>query len=134
MFAALKRFDVYRDVPKDLTEQTLTGALVSLLCGAAVVFLFLSEFIAFVSVETVSEMFVDADVDHHNHATISIRMNFTVPRLPCAGQCRLIATMRPDVELADSHERDDPLLSRSRLSPSVTVIVTAWLLAVPLAQ
>ena len=84
LFGSLKKFDFYRDVPKDLTEQTLTGAIVSLFCGILVVYLFFSEFIAFLSVETVSEMYVDPDVDHHNHATISIRMNFTVPRMPCA--------------------------------------------------
>lgn len=28
--------------------------------------------------------FVDPDSDHHNHATIAIRMNITVPRIPCA--------------------------------------------------
>ncbi len=75
---------MYRDVPKDLSEQTLSGAIVSVLCGILVFFLFLSEFIAFLSVETVSEMYVDSDVDHSTHATISIRMNFTVPRMPCA--------------------------------------------------
>jgi len=84
MFAALKRFDIYRDVPKDLSEQTLTGAVVSLFCGVLVLFLFLSEFVAFLSVETVSEMFVDSDIEHHSHATIAIRMNFTVPAMPCA--------------------------------------------------
>jgi hypothetical protein len=73
----LKRFDIYRDVPKDLSEQTLTGAIVSVLCGILVLFLFLSEFIAFLSVETLSEMYVDNDIDHSTHATISIRMNFT---------------------------------------------------------
>ena len=27
LFASLKRFDIYRDVPKDLSEQTVTGAI-----------------------------------------------------------------------------------------------------------
>jgi hypothetical protein len=84
MFAALKKFDVYRDVPKDLSEQTVTGAVVSVLCGVLVLFLFLSELVSFLSVEVVSEMFVDSAVDAHTHATIAIRMNFTVPRMPCA--------------------------------------------------
>src|SRR5689334_14677735 len=60
MLAALKRWDIYRDVPKDLTEQTITGAIVSVLCAVLVLFLFLSEFVAFLSVEVVSEMYVDA--------------------------------------------------------------------------
>jgi hypothetical protein len=84
LFSQLKKFDIYRDVPKDLTEQTLIGAIVSVVCGFLVFYLFLSEFVAFLTVETVSEMYVDPDIDHHNHATISIRMNFTVPRMPCA--------------------------------------------------
>lgn len=84
LFSQLKKFDVYRDVPKDLTEQTVIGAIVSLLCGIIVVYLFCSEFLAFLTIETTSEMYVDPDIDHHNHATIMIRMNFTVPRMPCA--------------------------------------------------
>jgi len=84
IFAHLKKFDIYRDVPKDLTEQTLTGAIVSVCCMLLVLYLFLSEFFSFLAVETVSEMYVDPHVDHSHHATISIHMNFTVPRMPCA--------------------------------------------------
>lgn len=84
LLASLRKFDIYRDVPKDLTEQTLTGAIVSVFCLVLVSYLFLSEFFAFLAVETVSEMYVDPDIDHHQHATVNIKMNFTVPRLACA--------------------------------------------------
>lgn len=84
LFSSLKKFDIYRDVPKDLTEQTVTGAVVSVLCALLVAFLFVSEFAAYLRVDTVSEMFVNPDTEQHSHATISIRMNFTVPAMPCA--------------------------------------------------
>jgi hypothetical protein len=61
IFAQLKKFDIYRDVPRDLTEQTVTGAVVSLFCAVLVCYLFFSEFLAFLTVETVSEMYVDPD-------------------------------------------------------------------------
>lgn len=59
LLSSLKKFDIYRDVPKDLTEQTLTGALITVFCALLVSYLFISEFVSFLSVETHSEMSVD---------------------------------------------------------------------------
>jgi len=79
----LKSFDVYRDIPKDLTEQTLTGATVSVICSIAIAWLFLSEFLSYLAVQRTSEMFVDVTKDS-GHAMIQINMNISVPKLPCA--------------------------------------------------
>lgn len=46
-----RRFDIYRKVPKDLTQPTLTGAIISIGCVLFILFLFLSELYAFLSVE-----------------------------------------------------------------------------------
>lgn len=86
--SALKKFDIYRDIPRDLTEQTLTGAIVSILCGIFIFYLFISEFLTYLTIETVSEMYVARDhgntVGSDDHATITINMNITVPKMPCA--------------------------------------------------
>jgi len=44
-------FDVYRKIPKDLTEPTYTGAIISILSCVFMVVLFLSELVSFLTVE-----------------------------------------------------------------------------------
>jgi len=44
-------FDVYRKVPKDLTEPTYTGAIISIVSCAFMTLLFASELISFLTVE-----------------------------------------------------------------------------------
>lgn len=41
--ACLFRLDVYRKIPQDLTEATLTGAIISLTCIVLIIFLFIVE-------------------------------------------------------------------------------------------
>lgn len=84
-----KTLDIYRDVPKDLTEQTVTGATVSVISLLFIAYLFLSELIAYRSVEIKSSHFVDMpinakDIDPHNDAMIMIQMNISCPSIPCA--------------------------------------------------
>jgi len=55
----LKNFDVYRKLPKDLTEPTLSGALVSIISTVIMVCLFISEFSSYLNVTETSEMYVD---------------------------------------------------------------------------
>lgn len=45
------RFDIYRKVPKDLTQPTVTGAIVSITCIVFITFLLLSEFYSFISTQ-----------------------------------------------------------------------------------
>jgi hypothetical protein len=44
---AVKRFDLYRKVPRDLTEPTLSGATVSCLTVTFAIYLFFSELTVF---------------------------------------------------------------------------------------
>ena len=48
LFIIIIRFDIYRKVPKDLTQPTLTGACISLCSVAFMTYLFLSELAAFI--------------------------------------------------------------------------------------
>jgi len=72
-FSRLKAFDVYRKLPQDLTEPTMSGALgsteltkiqsnsflVSIISTVFMLILFITEFNEFLKVQTVSEMFID---------------------------------------------------------------------------
>ncbi|KAL0608410.1 Endoplasmic reticulum-Golgi intermediate compartment protein 1 [Plecturocebus cupreus] len=44
-------FDIYRKVPKDLTQPTYTGAIISICCCLFILFLFLSELTGFITTE-----------------------------------------------------------------------------------
>jgi len=77
----VRRFDIYRKIPKDLTQPTLTGALVSICCCFFIALLFFSEFITFIQPELVSELFVDAASSSEER--IPVRLNITLPYLKC---------------------------------------------------
>jgi len=80
LFARLKSFDVYRKVPKDYTQASIPGGVVSVICFIIVVVLFLSEFQDFLRVKTKSEMFVDVP---HSSDALRININITLPELSC---------------------------------------------------
>lgn len=43
------RFDIYRKIPKDLTQPTTTGAAISLICVSFITTLLLTEFYYFIT-------------------------------------------------------------------------------------
>lgn len=55
----LERFDIYRKVPKDLSQATSTGALISICSCFFIFFLLVSEFLTFIQTEVVTELYVD---------------------------------------------------------------------------
>jgi len=77
----LSDFDVYRKVPKDFSEGTKVGAVVSFVTIFVIVVLFVSELMAFVNVEIVSEMIVDDQV--RGGTRMRVDMNITVQGIPC---------------------------------------------------
>lgn len=50
---------MYRKLPSDLTEPTLSGAVVSIASTIIMLVLFVSEFNGYLTIEENSEMFVD---------------------------------------------------------------------------
>ncbi|KAM3127184.1 hypothetical protein pb186bvf_020703 [Paramecium bursaria] len=76
----LKQLDVYRKLPRDLTEPTNAGALISLISTIVIVWLFITELKAYIEVDNSSEMFVDV-----NRGGEQIRVNLDVifHALPC---------------------------------------------------
>lgn len=77
----IRRFDVYRKVPKDLTQPTLTGACISIFSVLFILFLFLSELSLFISHDVVSELTVEDPVKHSEK--IPVFINLTLPNLHC---------------------------------------------------
>lgn len=79
---ALCRFDIYRKVPKDLTQPTYSGAIISICCCLFILFLFLSELTGFITTEVVNELYVD-DPDKDSGGKIDVTLNVSLPNLHC---------------------------------------------------
>mmetsp|Transcript_70341 Transcript_70341/g.205714 ORF Transcript_70341/g.205714 Transcript_70341/m.205714 type:complete len:348 (-) Transcript_70341:180-1223(-) len=77
---AIKRFDLYRKVPRDLTEPTLSGAAVSCCTVILAAYLFLSEFFVFVGRRWESEMFI---AESKTEEKLQINLDITLPAMPC---------------------------------------------------
>ncbi|KAL4231854.1 Endoplasmic reticulum-Golgi intermediate compartment protein 1 [Mactra antiquata] len=77
----IRRFDIYRKVPKDLTQPTLTGAVISICSVLFMLFLFLSELAGFLQIEVMSELIVDDPVKHSEK--IPVFLNITLPHCKC---------------------------------------------------
>jgi len=76
----IKRMDIYRKVPKDLTQPTTTGAIISICCTVFIVIMLLIELFFFISPDIKSELIVE-NVDPTDR--ISVRINVSMPRMKC---------------------------------------------------
>ncbi|KAF6023655.1 ERGIC1 [Bugula neritina] len=77
----IRSFDIYRKVPKDLTQPTTTGAVISICSIMFITFLVLSEAISFLSTEFTSQMYV-AD-QQAGSDRISVRISVNLPAMDC---------------------------------------------------
>ncbi|XP_065176225.1 endoplasmic reticulum-Golgi intermediate compartment protein 1-like [Sycon ciliatum] len=80
---ALKRFDVYRKIPKDLTQPTTTGAAVSIVSGLFILTLLVTEFMSFLSIDVKSELFVEPPLAAGKVDKIPVFLNVSTPKLKC---------------------------------------------------
>ncbi|KAL4479478.1 hypothetical protein ABPG72_011800 [Tetrahymena utriculariae] len=71
---------MYRKLPSDLTEPTLSGAIVSIVSTLIMLILFISEFNGYLSVEENSEMFVDVA---QGGQKIRVNLDIDFPQFPC---------------------------------------------------
>lgn len=81
MIFNVKRLDIYRKVPKDLTQPTVSGAIISICCVAFMTILFVSELIDFLTPEIINELFVDQASSGSDK--IDVRLNVSLPLLDC---------------------------------------------------
>jgi len=113
---AVKRFDLYRKVPRDLTEPTLSGAAVSCCTVTFAVYLFFSELAVFMRRSWESEMFID---ESKTEEKLQINLNITLPSMPC----ELLSFDAQDV--MGSHEVDaHGHLFKDRLTSKGDIIAT----------
>ncbi|CAF4016492.1 unnamed protein product, partial [Rotaria sp. Silwood2] len=78
----IRRFDIYRKVPKDLTQATTTGAAISLICITFISTLLLIELYYFITPDVISELFVDAP-DIGTTDRIPVHIDISVLEMPC---------------------------------------------------
>ena len=73
----VKRLDIYRKVPKDLTQASLSGAIISITCIACICLLLVVEFMWFISPDIRSDLLVE-----NNNPTdrIPVRLNMSLPK------------------------------------------------------
>mmetsp|Transcript_62231 Transcript_62231/g.148495 ORF Transcript_62231/g.148495 Transcript_62231/m.148495 type:complete len:347 (+) Transcript_62231:185-1225(+) len=75
-----KRFDLYRKVPRDLTEPTVSGAAVSCCTLSIALYLFITEALLFTQRRWESEMFVG---ESKTEEKLQINLDITLPAMPC---------------------------------------------------
>ena len=75
----LQEIHLYRKVPKDLTDATRAGGLISLATAFLLVYLFLSNLSDFLTVTTTTDVTLDDSAEQH----MRIYFNLTMERLPC---------------------------------------------------
>ena len=96
MQGVLRKVDFYRRVPKDLTETSMLGAVISICTIILASFLFISELVEYVKVQRTSEMYIERE--RNNKLTINLDIFF--PKIPC----ELLSLDAQDV--MGSHELD----------------------------
>ena len=76
----IKRLDIYRKVPKDLTQPTTTGAIISICCVVFMLFMTGTELVWFVSPDIRSELVV---MNSDPTERIPVKINISIPRMKC---------------------------------------------------
>lgn len=79
MFAKLRSLDFYRYVPKELTESSTHGTVMSIVAAIFMLSLFIAEMWAFLSTQMVSNVVIDSVMD----PMLRINFNITVLDMPC---------------------------------------------------
>ena len=79
-----ERFDIYRKIPKDLTQPTQAGAAISICSCLFMFFLLVSEFITFIQIETVTELYVDdPNTGIGPIQKIPVKIDMKIPNMGC---------------------------------------------------
>lgn len=76
----IRRLDIYRKVPKDLTQPTTVGAIISIVSLLFVFLMVLTSFINFLTPKIQSEMFVD---DPGREGRVKVTINVSLPFQLC---------------------------------------------------
>ena len=74
------KIDIFRKLPKDLTEPTFCGAVVSVICAVALILLTISEMANYLQPATSSTLSIQSS---HNSDKFHINIDIVLPRMPC---------------------------------------------------
>ena len=75
----LRSVHFYRKVPADLTEATVTGGAISLISTIVMVYLFCSNFLAYLAVDMTTSIVLDSS----DEKKLQLNFNVTLYHLPC---------------------------------------------------
>jgi hypothetical protein len=79
----IRRFDIYRKVPKDLTQPTNAGASISICCILFILFLFISELFGFIVPDVNSQLFVHNAAGSNVDEKIQVTLDISVFEIQC---------------------------------------------------
>ncbi|VDK27136.1 unnamed protein product [Gongylonema pulchrum] len=77
----IKEFDAYTKPLEDFRVRTFAGGTVTLISGAVILFMFISETYFFLSVDIVEQLYVDSTPAEQR---VDVHFDVTFPRLPCS--------------------------------------------------
>ncbi|CAJ0609245.1 unnamed protein product [Cylicocyclus nassatus] len=80
MVLDIRKLDIYRKVPKDLTQPTTAGAVISIVCVVFIAFMIFNDILEYMSVEIRSELYVD---DPGREGKIDVEVDVSFPYLKC---------------------------------------------------
>ena len=78
--SGLKQWDIFRKMPRDLTEPTFCGALVSVVCTVVLVGLTIFEVQQYMAHGSLAELIIDTS---HRDDFVNVNIDITFPRMPC---------------------------------------------------
>ncbi|CAJ0584409.1 unnamed protein product, partial [Mesorhabditis spiculigera] len=76
----IRRFDIYRKIPKDLTQPTTAGAVISIICVGFITFMLFNDLMAYIRIDVKDEIIVD---DPGREGKIDVRINISFPYMEC---------------------------------------------------
>jgi len=76
----IRRLDIYRKVPKDLTQPTITGAAISIGTCLFIFFLLISELASFLTTDISSHLYVD---DPQSGDKVPVLISIELPKMKC---------------------------------------------------
>ena len=80
----LKKFDVHIKTVDGVNEQTVVGAVITLICVAVTVLLIVSEITLYMSKDMAHHMYVDQGGNGHD--TVRVDFEFEFPKMTCKGR------------------------------------------------
>jgi len=76
----MRRLDIFRRIPRDLTEATNAGVFFSLITMLLIIYLLVGEIVAFISIRIESSMYIDKN---RGSDKLQVNMDITFKAAPC---------------------------------------------------